>query len=310
MNKTVINITVVVPCHNEVGNITKLIKETDKYIEKPCYIFIDDGSTDDTLNLLKNLSITNKRVKYISFSRNFGHQAALRAGLSTIDDRVDAVVTMDADLQHPPKLLPEMIKHWNEGNQIVYTKREDNAQNTNIFKRKTSQLFYKIMNSLSGLNMELGAADFRLLDKSVVRVINSMPEKQLFFRGFVAWCGFNQYSLPYKPGVRFSGKSSYNLKKMLSLAIQGITSFSIKPLRIATLFGFASALFGVLYGMYVLFEYLFTDNTVEGWASVVIAVLTIGGIQLIILGIMGEYIGRMFIETKQRPDYIIMEENL
>lgn len=309
MNKIVF----VIPCHNEEGNIVKLASELNSLNLKNIsfrYIFVNDGSTDHTLDILKQISKKDDRVDYISFSRNFGHQSALRAGISAIDENIDAVITMDADLQHPPKLLPKMIEKWQEGNQIVYTKRVDNPKDTDYFKRYTSKLFYKLLNSLSGLNIELGAADFRLLDKSVVKVINSMPEKQLFFRGFVAWCGFNQQALPYKPDARFSGKSSYNFRKMLSLAMQGITSFSIKPLRVATFLGFGSALIGVLYGVYVLFEFLFTDNTVEGWTSVVIAVLTIGGIQLIILGIIGEYTGRMFIETKQRPDYIIMEDNL
>lgn len=311
MSKKIIkkfSLDIVVPCYNEEGNIKKLIDEIKRYkLDDYRIIFINDGSYDDTLGLLKKISRLDKRIKYVSFSRNFGHQAALRAGLAVAS--ADVVITMDADLQHPPKLIPKMIAYWQEGYQIVYTQREDKNGTTSFVKKNTSQMFYKLMNGLSGLNISLGAADYRLLDHNVVRVINEMPEKQLFFRGFIAWCGFRQYAISYLPDRRFAGKSSYTLKKMIALAFQGITSFSVKPLRLAVVIGFSTALIGVFYGAYALWQFI-ANNTIAGWTSVTVVVLILGGVQLIILGIMGEYIGRLFMETKSRPDYIVMEENL
>lgn len=302
------SLDIIVPCFNEEGNIEKLISEIENLnLENYRLIFVNDGSSDHSLEVIKSLSSSKRYIKYISFSKNFGHQAALRAGIKY--SNANALITMDADLQHPPELIPRMIKKWQEGNQVVYTKRDDNKSSAGRFKKITSKLFYYILNKLSGLDMSFGMADYRLLDKSVVKVINEIPEKQLFFRGFIAWCGFNQYEVEYIPNRRFSGKSGYTFKKMVSLAIQGITSFSIRPLKVSTILGFISALIGVIYGVYALIQFLL-DNNVAGWTSVTITVLIMGGVQLIILGIIGEYIGSLFIETKSRPDYIIMEENI
>lgn len=304
-------VSIIVPCYNEEGNIevlvdavAKALKDTQNYE----LILIDDGSADSTLEHIKATAKTRPHVKYISFSRNFGHQAALRAGLAHATG--DAVISMDADLQHPPELLPTLIKKWQEGYDIVYTRRDDTKVKTTWFKKTSSKMFYKVLNGLSELGIEEGAADFRLLDRKVVNVINEVPENNLFLRGFINWAGFKVFAIDYVPAERFSGVSKYSLKKMLALASLGITQFSIKPLRLANGLGLLSALAGIVYGVYVVVERLVFNNTVSGWASVTICVLVLGGVQLIILGIIGEYLGRTFMQTKHRPEYIVREQTV
>jgi glycosyltransferase involved in cell wall biosynthesis len=247
-------------------------------------------------------------VHYISFSKNFGHQAALRAGLDYADG--DAVISMDVDMQHPPKLLPKLINKWLEGYDIVYTVRDDSKADTSGIKKLTSKGFYKFMNWISGLSIEEGAADFRLIDKRVVNVIRQLSESQLFIRGFVGWCGFKQTSIKYIPNKRYAGKSKYSFNKMMQLALQGITSFSIKPLRLSLILGVIFAFLGGIYGAYIAIQYFAGNNLIAGWSSVIITVLIMGGIQLCILGIVGEYLGRLFLQAKQRPNYIVKEDDI
>jgi polyisoprenyl-phosphate glycosyltransferase len=304
-------VSIVVPCYNEEGNIEVLVAAVAKALAKgPEYelILVDDGSADKTLEHIKTIAAHHKEVKYISFSRNFGHQAALRAGLAHASG--EAVISMDADLQHPPELLPTLIEKWQQGYDIVYTVRDDSKVKTSFFKKFTSKMFYKVLNNLSELNIEEGAADFRLLDRKVVDVINEVPENNLFLRGFINWAGFKVFAVDYVPAERFSGVSKYSLKKMLALASLGITQFSTKPLHLANSLGLLSALAGVVYAVYVVIERLVFDNTVSGWASVTICVLVLGGVQLIILGIIGEYLGRTFMQTKHRPEYIVREQTV
>lgn len=300
-------ISVIVPTFNESGNIDQLTREVAAIL-KTNYeiIFVDDGSSDDSLTRIKNLSKDNGSVKYVSFSRNFGHQAALRAGLAYA--KGDAVISMDADLQHPPELIPDLIKKWHDGFDIVYTIRKD-ANTTSLAKRLTSKWFYKIINFVADLNIEEGAADFRLLDRKVVNVINAQRESDLFMRGYINWIGFNRIGIPYFPGKRFSGQSKYTLSKMLNFASHGITQFSVKPLRLAYIFtGFAF----FLCFLYIMFAIAMavSGKTIPGWLSIVTLLVFMQGVQFMLLGMIGEYLGRTFMQTKHRPEYIVAETNL
>lgn len=303
-------ISIVVPCFNEEGNIYLLhnkiinvLKESRNYE----IIFIDDGSSDSTLTTIIELAKKDKNVKYISFSRNFGHQNALKAGLDYA--RGDCVISIDADLQHPPEIINSMIDKWKEGYDIVYTVRDD-SNDKRFFKKITSLFFYRLINWFAGFKLDQGVADFRLLSRDVVDVIRNLNESFLFVRGLVAWIGYKQCGIKYIPGERYSGQTKYSLRKMISFALAGITSFSIKPLHFATFTGFLLSGLSGLYGLYAIYVFLFTNKVIAGWTSVLVSVLFIGGFQLIVLGIIGEYVGKMFIEGKRRPNYIIKSTNI
>jgi dolichol-phosphate mannosyltransferase len=268
--------------------------------------FVDDGSNDGTVETLKETALLNNKVFYISLSRNFGHQNALKAGLDLSD--ADAVISMDGDLQHPPELIPELIKHWEAGNDIVYTIRKDH-QEIPMMKRKTSNMFYNLMNRLSDIELEAGTADFRLMDKRVVNICRTFNEMDLFWRGLVKWIGFTQVGIEYEPAERKFGESKYTYKKMMQFALRGITSFSIKPLSIAIYLGFTFSILSLLYIPYTIYA-LFFGHAINGWASVIVTIAFFGGLQLMILGIIGMYLGKLFIQSKQRPHYVIKESNL
>jgi dolichol-phosphate mannosyltransferase len=270
-------------------------------------IFIDDGSRDGTLSEIKAINASNENIKFISFSRNFGHQKALKAGLDHA--RGDCVITMDADLQHPPELLTKLIKEWRNGYEVVYTIRVDSAD-TGFIKRLSSRLFYKIINLLSNVNIPLGAADFRLLDRKVVDEVKKFKENWLFIRGIIAWIGFSQISVEYGVKRRKQGHTKYSPSRMFTLAINGITSFSILPLRISIILGLTFSLGSFFYAIYAVYTKVFNNAVIQGWTSILLSVLFLGGIQLISLGVIGEYLGKMFIETKNRPSYIIKEKDL
>lgn len=309
MRKKDFTVSVVIPAYNEEGNILPLTEKLTALLENYHdyrILFVDDGSRDHTRDVLKDLREKNPRVQYISLARNFGHQNALKAGLDHAEG--DCVITMDADLQHPPERIPQLIEKWQEGYDVVYTVRSDDP-NLSWFKRKTSGLFYRLLRWLSDMNIPKGAADFRLLDRSVVEVFKDIKEYFLFFRGITQWVGFRQYALPYTPEKRFSGKSKYSVKRMMGFALTGITSFSLKPLRLSILLGITFASLAFIYGIYAISMKLFSQQAVPGWASVLVSVLFIGGFQLIVLGIIGEYIGKLFMEVKQRPHYIIKEKS-
>lgn len=299
-------ISIVIPAYNESGNI-KPVTEKIKAIlggrEEFEIIFVDDGSSDQTLKEIKELT-DDKSVKFISFSRNFGHQKALKAGLDHAHG--DCVISMDADLQHPPEVLLQLIDRWREGYDIVYTMRED-TDDTSFLKKITSRWFYKIINLISEVEIPLGAADFRLLDKKVVNELRKFRENWLFIRGIVSWLGFKQVGIGYRVHPRNCGYSNYSMLKMIAFAVQGMTSFSILPLRIATLLGVFFSLGSFIYALYALYIKFFTEASIEGWTSILVSVLFLGGVQLIGMGILGEYLGKMFIETKERPNYIINE---
>lgn len=307
--KKTVTVSIVIPCYNEEGNIIELYKRVksvlnEKQVE---FIFIDDNSSDSTLSIIETLSDKDTAVKYISFSRNFGHQSALKAGLESASG--DCVITMDADLQHPPEILKSLLVKWEEGFDIVYTIRKDDF--INPLKRLSSTLFYKISNYLSDVQLKNGAADFRLLDKNIVDVlVHDISEYHLFYRGLVSWVGFNQVAVAYNSDKRFTGKTKYSLRKMLSFAATGITSFSVKPLRYAVILGIFISFITVVYSIYILYVSIFTDKTIAGWTSVILSVLFIGGVNMILLGIIGEYIGKIFMQSKNRPHYLIKKTNI
>lgn len=309
-NMNSFKVSIIIPAYNEEENLQLIYEKVKGMVLKyPEYeiLFVDDGSTDKTLQVIKTLAAENKKVKYISFSRNFGHQNALKAGIDHASG--DCVISLDADLQHPPELIDEMIGKWKEGYHIVYTVRDDKI-NIPFFKRVTSVLFYKIINLLSDLHLDLGTADFRLLDKEVVNVLKNLKESFLFLRGIINWIGFKKYSITYIPSFRTKGVSKYSISKMIGFALNGITGFSVKPLRIATVLGLLISFTSAIYGLYAIGIKIFADNAVSGWASLLVSVLFIGGIQLLMLGIIGEYIGKLFIEVKSRPNYIIQNKNI
>lgn len=303
-------ISVVVPCFNESEGIREFYKVILTVLkEKYDYeiILVDDGSKDHTLKIIRELAQEDKHIKYISFSRNFGHQNAVKAGLDYASG--DAVISLDADLQHPPQLIPQLVDKWQEGFEVVYTIREEH-ESISLMKKMTSRFFYKISNSLSDTKVEPGAADFRLLDRKVVDAIKQMPENYLFLRGLIAWVGFRQYAIKYQANERFAGESKYTFKKMVKFASTGITSFSTKPLKISIYLGSIFALFAFAFAVYALIIYSFTDKAIHGWASIVIGIMFFSGINLLMLGIIGEYLGKMFIENKRRPNYIVGETNI
>ncbi len=302
-------ITIVVPAYNEAANLGPLARSLDKCIPIGItweLLIVNDGSSDSTIEEFEHLSKSGLPVYGLSLSRNFGHQKALRAGLDNANG--DCVVIMDADLQHPPEIVPQLLERWKDGFQIVHTLRID-GKSTNLVKRWTSATYYSLFNLLTGLNLPPGSADFRLLDRKVVLAIRALPESNLFLRGMVHWIGFKSCTLPYQPALRRSGASKFGFSKMFGLGLHGIISFSVRPLRLATVLGFIFAVSTGLYGIYALLIYLLTDRAVHGWTSLLLSVLFCGGIQMMFMGLLGEYVGTLFLESKRRPDYWIASSN-
>ena len=309
-NNNNLKLSIVVPCFNEEDVLAETIRQllslanslSDLMVE---IIFVDDGSSDQTFEILEASAAIDQRIKIISFSRNFGHQIAVTAGVNMAQG--DAVVLIDADLQDPPNVIHQMLAKWREGFDVIYGVRTE-REGESLFKLGSAKLFYRILNKLSSVAIPLDTGDFRLMDRCVVNILASMPEQNRFVRGMVAWVGFKQFALPYKRVERFAGLSKYPLRKMLRFALDGILSFSTKPLQVAIGFGFMCAAFSIFGILYALFLRLYTSNWVEGWTALMIAVLFIGGVQLICLGILGEYVGRIYNEAKRRPLYIIKKQ--
>jgi len=303
-------ISVIIPSYNESGNIARLASSVERELRGESeyeLVFIDDGSTDTTLEEIKSVARENEAVRFISLSRNYGHQRALKAGLDYASG--DCVISMDADMQHPPELIPQLIEKWREGYDVVYTIRRD-VENVGVLKRATSSAFYRVINCLSDVAIPLGAADFRLLGRNVVDEIKGFRENWVFLRGLVSWLGFRQVGVEYVPNRRYSGETKYSTVKMMAFAVQGITSFSILPLRMAMFAGIAISSVSFVYALYALYVKLFTAVAIRGWTSILISVLFLGGIQLVCLGVIGEYLGKLFIEAKRRPNYVIREKSL
>ncbi|SDE36263.1 glycosyltransferase family 2 protein [Pedobacter soli] len=303
-------VSIVIPAYNEADNIFVIAESIKKVFATLSYnyeiILVDDGSADHTLEKIKEYAATAENVFFLEFSKNFGHQLAVKAGMDHAFG--DCVISMDCDMQHPPELIPEMIAKWEAGYEVVYTIREED-KNLSKGKRSSSSLFYKVLNWLSDIDLEPGAADFRLLDQRVVNVFRNFHENEPFLRGLVKWLGFKQYAIKYNPAARFSGQSKYTLKKMLRLALHGVTSFSIKPLYTAVYLGFILSFASVLYVPYIIYAFV-NHVEVSGWASVIMTIVFFGGLQLIILGIIGIYVGKMFMQAKNRPNYIIRSTNI
>lgn len=301
-------ISIVVPLYNESGNLTRLCDElagvlqelTDHYE----IILVDDGSNDDSFQIIRNLHLQDKRIRGYSLSRNFGHQVALLAGMEKAQGEV--IITMDADLQHPPSVIPQMVDQYKQGFQMVNTTRIDKG-NIGWFKKRTSRFFYQFINKLAEVRIAEASSDFRLMDRRVLNAFLQFREKSRFTRGLVSWMGFRQAFVSYESPARFSGKSKYTLRKMLYFALDGITSFSAKPLRISGYLGLVVFLLGIVYSIYATIRFI-TGTTVPGWTSLLISILLIGGIQLLAVGILGEYIARIFNESKSRPIYFIKDE--
>lgn len=304
-------ISIVIPAFNEALNIPKIITEIKLVFDDLPYqfetVFVDDGSSDATIDVLKSESEKNTFVKYIELSRNFGKDQALKAGIDFAKGA--ALVTIDADLQHPPALIKEMIAKWEAGYEVIYAFRKENNPDASLKNKLGSKLFYQIVNRMSDITLENGIADYRLLDRKVVNALVKINEYELFLRGMVKWIGFKQIGIPYVPEQRFAGESNYSIKALFKLALHGITSFSIKPLYSAIYLGFIFSLLSLLYFPYVIYSWMM-NYEVAGWTSLIMTIVFFGGLNLIILGIVGIYIGKMFLQSKNRPSYIVRDSNL
>ncbi len=302
-------ISIVVPAYNEelaLGAFYDTVSAQLNSLEiRWEMVFVNDGSKDATFDVLRSLHDKDSRVKIVHFSRNFGNQIAISAGLEHAHG--DAVIVMDADLQQPPELLPEMIRLWKSGYSVVNTLRSY-CQEIGWLKKTTSALFYRVMNALSDVPIIPGASDFRLMDRKVVDALIEMPERIRFLRAMVSWLGFRQIVIPFECAPRIAGTPSFSSGKLLSLAVDAITSFSTKPLRWILYLGCLTAVSGVPYMCWAIYEHLFLGNQTPGWASLIVATLFLGGVQLISLGVIGEYVGRIYGEVKKRPLYVLQEK--
>jgi glycosyltransferase involved in cell wall biosynthesis len=301
-----LTLSVIIPFYNEASVITecheRLISVLNT-IKGHCeIIYVDDGSTDGSRQLVEQFSEDNVSLRYIGLSRNFGKEAAMSAGLEYAQG--SAVILLDADLQDPPELIPSMLDKWQEGYDVVNMQRIKRQGETWV-KRFSAKCFYKVLNALSDIEVPSNVGDFRLLSREVVLHINQMPERNRYMKGIFSWPGFNQTTLPFVRDARFSGETKWNYVKLFGLAVDGITSFSIKPLRIATILGCAIALWAFIYGMIIIIKTMIFSEVVSGYPSMMVVQLALGGIQLLCMGVMGEYIGRIFIEAKHRPLYLI-----
>lgn len=298
-------ISAVIPIFNEQENILQLfdkLKSVLHEIGNPFeIIFVDDGSTDNSFSILDKLFRENEFVKIIKLSRNFGHQVAITAG--TRHALGDLLIAMDADLQHPPSLIPKMLEKWKEGFDIVYTVKVNSGEN--FFKKWTAKIFYFLINKISDTPIISNAADFRLLDKKVYQILNQFKERSPFVRGLVQWVGFKSCGIPFAAEKRNAGVTKYSLRKMLSFAIDGILSFSTFPLRVATYLGIFIVVVNFIYTAIILFEKLFLNTPLTGWTSLIISILFLGSIQLITIGLVGEFVARIHNEVKGRPLYVI-----
>lgn len=301
-------ISVVIPMYyeEEVANecykrMTDILSKIEGYDYE--LICVNDGSKDKTLEILEEIAAKDGHVKVISFARNFGHQCAVTAGLKFVTG--DVIVIIDADLQDPPELIPEMLKLWEQGNEVIYGKRKT-RDGESAFKLFTAKMFYKTLNALSDVEIPKDTGDFRLVDRKVVDVINSLPEHNKFLRGLFSWVGFKQMPFEYERKERFAGKTKYPLKKMLKLASDGIISFSSKPLKMVGGLGIISIVISMMILIYSIISYAFSLNQLTpGWTSIMVTVTLFSGVQLLSIWVLSEYIGRIYDETKNRPQYII-----
>ncbi len=307
LREEMVTVSIVIPVFNEEENLEALrdrllatLEPRDETFE---IIFINDGSSDRSEEIIRSFNEEDRRVKLVSFSRNFGHQTAVTCGLDFASGK--AVVVMDADLQDPPELLPRLLERWREGYEVVYAVRCERKEN--VFKRSAYKLFYWLLNKVSYLDIPLDSGDFSLLDHRVVDVLRAMPERNRFVRGLRTWAGFRQVGVEYERSARFAGESKYDFAKLLSLAFDGLVSYSYVPLRLVSNVGLLVSLTALAYMIYLLTARLLGDATIQGWTSTVVIMLFLGGVQLLSLGVIGEYVGRIFDEVKQRPSYVVRD---
>jgi glycosyltransferase involved in cell wall biosynthesis len=304
-----LKLSVVIPLHNEEAVLPRLLIELLETLETldgtSEVILVDDGSTDGTWHQVRAAARRESRIRGVRLSRNFGHQAALSAGLDATEG--DGVITMDGDLQHPPRIIPQLVAKAAEGFDVVHAVRSSRDAE-GVVKRRVADVFYWVLNKITPLDVPAGAADFRFMSRRVVDALGAMPERERFLRGLTRWIGYNQTFVSYDRAPREAGATKYTLRKMVAFAWDGVASFSGAPLRVASWAGLAVSLLGWLYLLYVLLVAAFTTRVVPGWTSVIAAVLVLGGVQLICLGIFGQYLGRMFQEVKGRPLFLVWED--
>jgi dolichol-phosphate mannosyltransferase len=310
-------ISIISPIYNEAENLRELCRRIIKALEATQedfeIILVENGSYDDSLKIIKSLRNDDPRIKFLSLSRNFGHQGAILAGLAYASG--DAVISLDGDLQQPPELLPKMIQLWQEGNDVVYTIKKNQINHLN-FRLSMTKLFYTFISRISDLKLSYGQSDFRLIDRKIVDILSQLDEKNKFLRGLVDWVGFRQIGVEYEPAPRQSGESKFSFWNYMSFALDGIFSFSTMPLKISLWSGLIIAfIFGFLAVYYLIkgiINFSFNGDMVlpPGWLTIVVGIFFLGGIQLISVGILGEYIGRIFSQTKARPEFIVKEKEL
>ncbi len=304
-------ISVVIPVYNEENGLDELYKRLSvslsTFTKSYELLFIDDGSRDGTFARLRQLVESDHRVRYIKLSRNFGHQVAVSAGLDHCTGK--AVVIIDGDLQDPPELIPELYQKYKEGYKVVYARRIIRKGET-FFKKFTAKLFYRVLARITVIDIPLDTGDFRLIDRDVVEQLKKMPEKDKFIRGQIAWIGFRQTYVDFERDARKYGKTGYSLRKMIRLAVDGITAFSDFPLKLATTLGFIVSIIAVIIIIYALYSYFILERTITGWSSLIVSTMFIGGIQLITIGIIGEYISRINHNVRNRPLYVVEETNI
>lgn len=284
--------------------IRRVMDDNDQYEWE--ILFVDDGSKDNTLSVLQDLRREDKRVNYLSLSRNFGKENAMLAGFDYATG--DCVIIMDADLQDPPSLIPEMLKHWEEGYQDVYAKRRDRGKESWI-RKQFSLLFYKILSSTTRFDVLQNVGDFRLLDRQCIEALRCMRESERYTKGMFCWIGFNKKEIVFDRDNRVAGKSNWNFFSLLNLAIEGITSFTTAPLRFASIMGVLISFGAFIYGLYFVSKTLIFGEPIRGFTTLIVVMLFLGGVQLLTIGVLGEYIGRIFNETKHRPVYLVKEYN-
>lgn len=305
-----ISLLLVVPAFNEEENIPLFVQETNRWLGmyRWSIIFVNDGSSDGTWQAICNQAERDPKVHGLCFSRNFGHQNALKAGLEAAERvEADVYITLDADLQHPLSLIPQMVEEWKKGVHIVQAQRDDAGQRISWFKKTTSQSFYSVFSWLSGIPMQPGMSDFRLIDRQTLQFILGCRDKDLFLRGMLPWSGLSTTLLPYVPAERVHGTSKFTLKKMCALAMSGIVGYSTRPLYVSISAGLVAMTLAALYLIYVIIVACLGLNVSLGWPSVIACILGLGGIQLFILGILGIYLGKLFMEQKNRPTYVVSE---
>jgi dolichol-phosphate mannosyltransferase len=298
-------VSIVAPCHNEEGNVEPLYRAISSHLRSVDWryqlVLVDDGSTDGTWSAISRIARSDPRVSGLRLTRSFGQQAAILAGLERA--RGAAVITMDADLQHPPSLIPVMVRHWQAGTPVVLTRRHD-SDDVGRFKRVTSTMFYRFFSLLTGVPMAAGTGEFRLIDRRVVDYLLALQEGEYFLRGLIGWTGFRTITLPFHAAPRLAGTTKYSLRKMLRLAVSGVTAFSLTPLRLGTVLGLATALLAFIELGYVVIQTA-RGHTEPGWASDVGVTTLLFGVQFILLGLLGEYLGRVYLAAKHRPPFLV-----